>query len=397
VKPGTREPRVLLHIGAPKTGSTFLQGMLWANREALRTAGVAVPGVGAFEHFRASRDIRGAAFDPDEPGGIGTGAWDLLVHKALHRSEPVVVLSDEQLAALTVPQIERAVASLYPREVHIVYVVRELTSLLPSSWQEVVKHRGTLSYPDWARSVLRGRNRTFWNVQDVPTVLQRWGSKVPPERQHVITMPRPAAGHDELWRRFASVLGIDADVADRVDVVANRSLGLAATEVLRHVNSALPSSFERWQYTTLVQDLLAAQIWSAAEAPSPPALPRRLRPLVADQQARIIAGIEASGCDVIGPMSDLQPSPAVAASPQPPDAELLDVAVRGITGLLSEMAHRQEQSRRAPGTRLLEALVRRDSVGRMVTALEGRSSQLDAVLMDRARVARERIRGKAQS
>jgi hypothetical protein len=91
----------------------------------------------------------------------------------------------------------------------------------------------------------------------------------------------------------------------------------------------------------------------------------------------------------------LQPDSASTPTPSPSDAELFVTAVRGISGLLLEMARRQEQARRAPSTRLLEALVRRESVGRVVTALEGRSSQLDAVLIDRARVARERIRGKA--
>ena len=40
----TREPVVVLHVGAMKTGTTFLQGKAYANREALEAAGVSLPG-----------------------------------------------------------------------------------------------------------------------------------------------------------------------------------------------------------------------------------------------------------------------------------------------------------------------------------------------------------------
>ena len=36
--------RVLLHIGAPKAGTTFLQTILWKNRESLGAQGLLVPG-----------------------------------------------------------------------------------------------------------------------------------------------------------------------------------------------------------------------------------------------------------------------------------------------------------------------------------------------------------------
>ena len=42
-RPMTAGRRVILHVGAPKTGSTYLQKRLRANAQALRARGVYVP------------------------------------------------------------------------------------------------------------------------------------------------------------------------------------------------------------------------------------------------------------------------------------------------------------------------------------------------------------------
>ena len=36
--------RVFLHIGEPKTGTTFLQQVMWSNRAELAAQGVVLPG-----------------------------------------------------------------------------------------------------------------------------------------------------------------------------------------------------------------------------------------------------------------------------------------------------------------------------------------------------------------
>ena len=36
--------RVYLHVGLPKTATTYLQTILWANREVLEEQGVRLPG-----------------------------------------------------------------------------------------------------------------------------------------------------------------------------------------------------------------------------------------------------------------------------------------------------------------------------------------------------------------
>jgi hypothetical protein len=52
--------RVYLHIGEPKTGTTFVQEAMWANRARLAAQGVVLPGYSHRDHSRASRDLREA-------------------------------------------------------------------------------------------------------------------------------------------------------------------------------------------------------------------------------------------------------------------------------------------------------------------------------------------------
>ena len=390
-------PRAYLHIGAPKTGTTYLQGVLWANRDALAADGVAVPGLGPFEHVRAARDAGGSGLGSDEPGADTTGAWDLLARRASRRREASVVISAEHLAALRPARVQHVVASLAPREVHVVYATRDLGRLMPSEWQEHVKNGSSLDLAVWSEQVLRSRGpgpgRWFWRVHEPGGVIRRWSSAVPVERIHVLTVPPPTADPSELWRRFASVLGVDATVADRLDAPTNRSLGYAETEVLRHVNSLLTASFSSWNYRTLAQGVLASDVLSASIASAPPVLPAQLGPLLVARQKRIIADIEASGCDVVGSVSDLQGAPVTEPSVAPTEADLFEAATRGVAGLLVEMGRRQDLARSRPSVRLLEALASQEAVTRTLSAMGDRSSRVDRALGGLVRRAGRRIRG----
>ena len=55
-----RRPVVFLHVGAPKSGTTFVQQVMWSNRDELARQGVLLPGAHAQDHFRANQDLREA-------------------------------------------------------------------------------------------------------------------------------------------------------------------------------------------------------------------------------------------------------------------------------------------------------------------------------------------------
>src|ERR1700722_18329588 len=116
---------VFLHIGEPKTGTTFLQQVMWRNRPELAGQGVVLPGHHPQDHFRASQDLRGIEKLASDPAGAWTGEWDILATQA-RQAARTSVISHELFAAADEPQAERAVRSLSPADVHVVLTVRDI-------------------------------------------------------------------------------------------------------------------------------------------------------------------------------------------------------------------------------------------------------------------------------
>ena len=332
--------RIYLHIGEPKTGTTFLQRALWNNRGWLAARGVTLPGYKRQDHSRASRDLRGTPRAAGDPADPWTGEWDVLAGQALHAPETAII-SDEVLVACNPPQADRAVRSLLSAEVHIVLTVRDLGTLLPAEWQETVKCRGTVPWDEWLSDVIdvqsvAGNRRwwPFWMVHDTLATLDMWSQHVPPDQVHVITVPQQGAP-DALWVRFASVLGIEPGGADLTRAHVNLSLGLPEAEFMRRMNEALPEEMPYWFYTRNIKRVLAHEVLDARPRPVRLSLPPD-REAWARQQAEIlIAGLRDSKFHIVGDLGELLPpatGPYLGQADQPAE-QLLDTAVAAAAAL----------------------------------------------------------------
>ena len=135
--------RVLLHVGTPKTGTSYLQDVLFRNRETLAGHGICYPADRFDAHFLAALDLMRLPW-----GGLETeavGAWDRLA-AAVRECAGTSIISHEILATASRSQVGRALASLGADEpdgpeVHVVLSVRDLVRQIPAEWQENVKHR----------------------------------------------------------------------------------------------------------------------------------------------------------------------------------------------------------------------------------------------------------------
>src|SRR6516225_7359593 len=198
-------PRVVMHIGEPKTGTTFLQQVMWRNRSELAARGVVLPGHHPQDHFRASQDLRGIEKLPTDPAGSWTGEWEILASQA-QQAGKTPVISHELFCAADSAQAGRAVRSLARAQVHVVLTVRDVATLLPAEWQETVKHRNTRSWEDWLEDVIDResvsadrRQWWFWRAHDTLAILELWSRHVPPERVHVIMVPPRGSDERLLW------------------------------------------------------------------------------------------------------------------------------------------------------------------------------------------------------
>src|SRR5579875_974632 len=334
-------PTVFLHIGEPKTGTTFLQQVLWGNRAELAAQGVVLPGHHPQDHYRASQDLRGLVKLASDPAGSWTGEWDILARQAA-AAPRIAVISHELFSAVDTEQAGQAIASLRPADVHVVLTVRDMASLLPAEWQEMVKHRNARGWADWLSDVIDresvGADRRqwwFWRGHDTLALADLWAQHLSPGRIHVITMPPRGAPAGLLWERFAAVLGIDPAGADLTRARANASLGLPEIEFLRRLNENLPAEVPDWYYMWNVKEGIAHRAAPAGRARL--TLPAGRLPWATEQAETLIAGLREAKYDVVGDLDELLPQPASGPAADPaalPTGEVLDAAVHAAAALV---------------------------------------------------------------
>lgn len=363
--------RVFLHIGAPKTGTTFLQTVMWNNREQLRACGVLYPGEKRMDHYHSTRVVRGV---PAVKLGRNAGVWERIVTE-LASWPGTGVVSHEFFSMATAEQAEAAIARLAPAEVHVVLTARDYQRQFPAMWQEALKMNSDLSLDEFMDQALSFslRGAWGWQSQDVPQVLERWGQSLPTGRVHVITVPRPGAPRDLLWRRWCQVIGIDPDRFDLDVAYSNESMGAAQAALVRRVKPHLSEVFDagderhRWFRQYFGHEVLVPQDGGRF----------RVRPRHAaalrELSVKAVGLVSEAGYDVVGDLAELVPEaeqvPASEAGadtrdgsapfPYPDDcsdSELLEVATRAIEQMVRDVREltleRNEWRRRATATDL---------------------------------------------
>jgi hypothetical protein len=362
--------RVFLHIGLPKTGTTYLQRALWHNKEVLGEAGLLLPGRHRRRHLLASLDLRG---NPSlaQRGGDVSAPWDDLVEESSAWVGDVLI-SHEFFGPASPGQVRRAVESFPGAELHVVITAREMVGLTISRWQEYVRNGGPRAIDDYPRTdSYRPSDEWGWGSFDLADILERWGSVVAHERIHVLPMVPGGSDPTELLRRFLGVLGYADVVVEMPEERVNEGLGVVEAELLRRVTPLMTDFRSAGDRGNWIRGYLAAPGVM-------PSLGEKFRPSddrLAELEARGARAIEAlteGGYDVVGDLSMLEPRD-VRERRQPgdvSDAEQLDAAVEVIAALMTRV--------RAL-TRERNALVRRPelseprvSVSRFVTGLVSR-------------------------
>ena len=338
-----RRPKVFLHIGEPKTGTTFLQQVMWRNRAALAEQGVVLPGHHPQDHFRASQDLRGIEKLDGDPAGSWAGEWEILATQS-RQAARAAVISHELFSAADEHQAEQAVKSLQPADVHLVLTVRDMATLLPAEWQETVKHRNAASWEDWLADVIDResvapdrRQWWFWRVHDTLAILELWSRHVPAEQVHVITAPPRGSAPGLLWERFAALLEVDPASVDVTRARANASLGLAEVEFLRRLNQELPAEVPDWFYMWNVKEAIAHEALAARPVGARLVLPEKRLGWARDHAEALVTGLRASSYDIVGDLDELRPQAAAGQAVSPADQpaeQVLDAAVHAAAALV---------------------------------------------------------------
>lgn len=341
-------PTVYLHIGTPKSGTTSVQEALKQNRDALAAEGVLYPG-------RPIDQIRGAQEILREQSP--TPRWDAIADEVRRFGGHAAVVSMESLCTARRKQARRAVRAFRGLDVEVIVTARDLARTLPAQWQESTQFRHTWTYREYLDGVSASRprrtasGRSFWRQHDLRRIIKVWGRAVGTENITVVTLPKQSAP-DLLWRRFAEVVGIDADRSPLPEI-RNESLGAASAELMRRVNEGLTTGgLTRDEYGKNCRDVLAKTVLATRSRLEPRlALPTALQPWAVKRSAQLARAVRDSGVSVVGDLADLQSETATTTDLDPeqlPPDELLDAAVDAIVGLVTHRAEQERNRRGAP-------------------------------------------------
>ncbi|UDY23363.1 hypothetical protein [Nocardioides sp. Kera G14] len=330
--------KVLLHVGTPKTATTFFQDVLFRHRLMLAERGIHYPGATFDMQFRAALDLLRR-----EWGGLEdevVGEWDALAAEVRAESG-IHIISNEILAGATAEQAARALGSFGDAEVHLVLTVRDLFRQIPAEWQETVKHFGTETYADFLAAIRTRSGRSadlFWAVQDLPGILARWAESLPPERVHIVTLPPRGTDPAVLWKRLESVFGLEGLELDLTSDRSNESMGANATSFVRGLNEVTQDFLTKDQYRWLVMELLAHRTLSTRTGKRRIMVPPDDWDWVSDLTTSWMTVLLSSSYDVVGDLDELVGErPETFTDPDVTDPErIASIATDSTIALLAE-------------------------------------------------------------
>jgi hypothetical protein len=375
--------RVFLHVGTPKTGTTYLQSVLWGSREKLREQGLLLPLNRVRDHYYLSNIARAADRVLDNMPEAAHSLWDRMLTE-VRDWEGDALISHELFAVCSAERARWTTKQLgtVSDEVHVIVTARDLARQVPAEWQQTIKHGRSHRLSEFYDE-LRSAHPTviFWRVQDLPELLARWSHGLPANRAHIVTVPPSGAPRDLLWRRFASLIGVDPDSVDLSVDMPNESLGVEEVETLRRVNLHAPEG-EHPRQQLLIRQVLAEGLLAARPGATKFAPPADEHPWVVERGTQMVEDLRRAAYDVVGDLDELLPSPDPVRGPNPddvPDAAVAAVAVQTISQLLYRSHELETQPLATQAAQLQERLAAR---AERLQRLERRAHNLEKQLAD---------------
>ena len=327
-----------MHVGAPKTGTTFLQAVLFHNVDVLRDQGVLVPGRSRIDHGLAATGLR------QGPQGRRWQAWRRLVAEVADWPGPVVI-SNEWFALASAEAATRGLSDLADAEVVLIFTARDLVEQVPAAWQETLKLGESSSLQNFIKALDVDEGRWRWSVLDPAEALPKWRAGLPADHIHVVTSPPKRSGDSPLWPRFASVCGIDPQSCETDLGQSRESLGVESARLLQLIGPDLrtavhadePGQWKQayeWIQRVLSHELLAPLGGNRI------GLDERDLADIRERSARSVQSLADAGYNVLGSLDDLVSAAVVDTGRAPEDVsdtELLALTLKLVPGLLGRL------------------------------------------------------------
>lgn len=367
--------RVVLHIGAMKTGTSYLQSVLGSNSPALEDAGFTFLGGKFGRQALAVRDVLNLPKTPRK----NKRRWAALAEEAHKLDGRTGIVSMEFLSFAGPRHVRAFLEPLAGLEVEVVVTVRDQFRVIPAQWQTYTRNFGTDDWETYLRQIEPSRmtrqksraSKTFHRAQDVLPALERWRATSQLATTHVMTVPLPGAPREELWHRFRAAAGIPDVAVDVEGVRDNASLGFGSCDFLRRVNTHLldvPARHYRKGMRAVVTSALVPRRLSESR----PELDLRAAKYARTRNQELRSGIADSGYRLWGSLDDLPVPDDLGVHPKSVQAVPRDEVDGAARAVWSELAAQLgEVDRTSPAA--LDAVVE-DSAS-MLRAVNGWGGQ----------------------
>ena len=338
--------RVFLHIGPPKTGTSFLQAAWYQYRDAMRERGLLYPGNQRPEQFQAAAVATRKQDVVSQMQPRAAAAWDRVTAQVAAWSGDALLSSEHYALGRrsSVPAIMERLREV-AHEVHLVVGARDLARQIPADWQQTVKQGSITRFEDFIQAVANDEPPHFWRAQPLPRLLEAWGGSLPADRVHIVVLGRPGTPHTLLWDRMCAVFGINGDFLGPVER-ANESINAAQAELIRRTNIAFGAARQDLTTKRVMRRLIAEGRFADDAGAAKLLLPRSAAGWAAERSQEIVDALQVQGYDVHGDLSDLlvhDDTPLADGVAHASEAELAALAPRVIARLVG-----QELERRGP-------------------------------------------------
>jgi hypothetical protein len=347
---------VNLHIGAFKTGTSFIQAVLMNGRADLADLGALWPGRDWQAMVQGVQGLRENRKVPYE-------RWTDLVGEIDRWHGDSAIISMEFLSLLSDDQVERCVSSLSRHRVRVVLTARDLGRQIPAQWQESVQNSSSWTYRDYVDGLAsmapmtNKYGRHFWNKQDFAAILKPWTKLLPTEDVVVVTVPPSGAPKGLLWERFCESVGLPPERFDD-SIRANESLGAASAEVMRYVSAAAEETKVSDAVRRNLKKVVSKDILASHKSAEPTLLlPVERQEWTTRRSRALIDDLQALTPTVIGDLEELMPvyapeGPNTTTDPSTiPADQLLSAAAHGILGMSQRAARRGKRTKARGGVR----------------------------------------------
>lgn len=228
--------QAFVHIGTHKTGTTYLQNWLHANREKLHELGLSYPKAGLPSNSSAHKRLSIQARSVDVPL-ITYGAWKKLKHEIEQHTHDVIISAETFSDKIETPCVAKRISDFFAAqgiETTFVVFLRDIPAYLNSRYVQDVKNlRFDLSFDEYVK---RMRDTRAFNY---PLVLEPFE-----EAAKVLVVPYTSGGAP-LEEKLLTALGRTSAQVNAINWQAlprqNQSVGPVTVALARQIAAQLPA------------------------------------------------------------------------------------------------------------------------------------------------------------